>query len=168
MAERFAELSGRPVPDLVLPTKVFSASTGMRQPTVPPLVDLFAQAAEGRTSDLVGTQPVLDATSRISLGKAAAAMGWDAGAALSVRIEGSRVLLSRSDEPGDASGGGRPATSICARLDSQRRLTLTPGAKFALGVAPGAQVQVIADPLRGNVMFVSLARALKLLMEGPE
>lgn len=160
LAERFAELTGDPLVDpVVLPTRVFAAATTMRPPTVRPLVELFTRATVHIDSDLVGAQPTVDSTSRIGLGKAAAAMGWTAAAAVTARIDGSRVQLRLADAGLTAGPDEGPV-----RLDAQCRLTLTPGMRLALGVRPSMQVQVIADPSNGQVMLLSMTRALQMLL----
>lgn len=161
LAERFAELTGDPLPDpVVLPTRVFAASATMRPPTVRPLVELFTRGSARVETGLLGAQPVVDSTSRIGLGKPAAAMGWKPGAFLTARVDGPRVQLRvAADGPSNAPDEER------LRLDAQCRVTLSPGMCLALGVRPTMQVQVIADPTDEQVMLLSLTRALQLLLE---
>jgi hypothetical protein len=129
----------------------------MRRPARTLDAALTRPAAPTQT-DLVASQPTVDAKRRIGLGKLTRELGLSAGDSVVAVVDGARVRITHADAP------RRPGFPVVLQLDVQQRLTLTIALCHTLGVAPGNQVQAIADALTGEVTLISLDTALRHLL----
>lgn len=140
-----------------LPTRVFTEARHMR-PASTQLTKL-ARPATHVPTHLVASQPTLDTKNRVGLGKLTRSVGIAAGDHLSAHVQGATVRVARATDE----HARRATTSL--RVDTQHRLTLSPGLCFTLGIRPGQQVQAIANPATGELTLISLANALAQLID---
>lgn len=96
-------------------------------------------------------QPCVDAKRRISVRRALTALGWCATTIVTAAITPGRVTCSASVLP-------KPLG--VRRVDRTGRMQLSPAMCFALGVAPGARVQVVADAEQHTLTLLATKRFL--------
>lgn len=121
-----------------------AAAAELRLPTPTPRADSRVYAA----------QPVLDARSRVGLVRLTTVLGWDVDRPIAYQLRSGCLLLTAGDSTD-------PRT---LRLDANRRLTLPPAACYALGAHAGDQLQALADLRSGELVLISLVRALETLL----